>query len=449
MNIFNNLTNQQIDVTFDDGKLCVEESFSIAGILMREDGSVLANTTVNLTGEQTSSQKTDDNGAYNFTGLIQGDYTVSPSKSQYFHDGVNIIDVGLIRIYNRSLDSDKNLSVYQQLAANTRKVLDGGLLTVADETELKRMNTLDIDEFPDYTNSWVFVPQSYSFSDPDRAFEDNHPTSLSFENIAESMTDQNFIAVKLGDINADLNLASPRSNKEVVIGFEDANAASGDSLTVNLLAMGFENIQNMQFTISWDPEIMVFMDWVSTMEALGLEESSFSTRFIEEGKLTFAHSVAPEALNIMDSTLFALKFGLIGEDGQTSALSITGDPLEILVTDNALTPVNVTTTDATVTVGEATTSTRDLDVLSDLVENNRPNPFSQETIIPFQIRNSGEATLNVYSHTGQLIYRMQGSYSPGKHNFLVTGDILGSPGVYYYQVVTEQGHATKSMIYTQ
>ncbi len=445
---FNNLTNQQIDVTFDDGILCVSSSISIAGILTRENGSPLANTTVNLTGEMSASQKTDDNGNYSFNGLVPGDYTVSPTKSQNFHDGVNIIDVGIIRTYNRSLDEDRNLTPYQLLASNTRKVLDGGLLSVADETELKRMNTLDIDEFPDYSNSWVFVPSGYEFSDPKKANLDNHPTNLSYENLEESKVGQDFVAIKMGDINGDLNLAGPRAVKDVSIRFDNAAAPSGDSLTVNLKGTGFENIQNMQFTVSWDPALMVFMGWESTMEELALEESSFSTRFIDEGKLTFAHSVAPGAVSFADTTLFAVKFGMIGNDGQESALSITGDPVEILVTDDQLQPQNVNTESATVTIGMSTTA---VDILNrnEALRPNRPNPFKDFTIIPFTLDNSGPVTLNIYNHTGVNIFRKQGNYSPGQHLIKITADELGTTGLYYYQIVTDRGQATRSMIFIE
>ena len=446
---FNNLTNQQIDVTFDDGKLCVEESFSISGFLVREDGSTLPNTTVNLTGVRNESQKTDVNGMYQFSGLIQGDYTVSPSKSQDYHDGVNIIDVGLIRIYNRSLDEDKSLNPYQQLAANTRTVLDGGLITVADETALKRMNTFDIDEFNDYSNSWVFVPESFEFSDPNKAFLDDHPTSIVFEGLSESMTAQNFVSIKIGDINTDLNLAGPRSQQSVNMKFDDGNASSGDSVTINLNVQGFENIQNLQFTISWDPEIMTYINWIETIEILGLESSSFSTRFIEEGKLTFAHSVAPGAINLEDSTLFALRFMMIGEDGASTNLSLSGDPVEILITDNTFTPVEVTTEDAEISVGETSTST---DLIEDdylVVKSNRPNPFSEATIIPIELKQSGEVILNVYSHTGKLILNQKKFMHAGDHQFMVRGYDLHNPGIYYYEIITDRGYATRAMLYTK
>ena len=442
---FNNLTNQQIDVTFDDGILCVSSSVSISGALTREDGSPLANTTVNLSGEMSASQKTDENGNYSFNGLVPGDYSVSPSKSQNFHDGVNIIDVAMIRSYNRSLDEDRNFTAYQLLASNTRKVLDGGLLTVADETALKRMNTLDIDEWPDYSNSWVFVPQSYEFSDPKKANLDNHPTALSYENLTESMSGQNFIAIKMGDINGDLNLAGPRSVKDVSMQFENTSAPSGDSVFVNLNGAGFENIQNMQFTITWDPTIMEFRGWQSTMEILGLEASSFSTRFVDEGKLTFAHSIAPGAVTFTDSTLFALKFRMIGLDGQTSSLNITGDPLPILVTDNQFQPQNVNTESATVTIGMST-SVGDLINRQDALRPNRPNPFKDFTIIPFVLEESGPITLDIFNHTGVRVFSHNGNYSPGNHQVKVMSSDLGASGLYYYQIVTKNGRSTRPMI---
>ena len=55
-------------------------SYSISGTV---SGAVVSGVTINLTGTSSASTSTDGSGNYTFTGLANGSYTVTPSKSGY------------------------------------------------------------------------------------------------------------------------------------------------------------------------------------------------------------------------------------------------------------------------------------------------------------------------------------------------------------------------------
>ena len=57
-------------------------AYSISGTLT-SGGSALSGVTVNLTGAATQSATTDGNGNYSFSGLLNGAYTITPSKTGY------------------------------------------------------------------------------------------------------------------------------------------------------------------------------------------------------------------------------------------------------------------------------------------------------------------------------------------------------------------------------
>jgi len=57
--------------------------FSISGNLRTPEGSPLSGATISLGGEITNSTTTDSEGNYSFTGLRNGDYTITPSLSGY------------------------------------------------------------------------------------------------------------------------------------------------------------------------------------------------------------------------------------------------------------------------------------------------------------------------------------------------------------------------------
>src|SRR5690606_19363803 len=74
---------------------------------------------------------------------------------------------------------------------------------------------------------------------------------------------------------------------------------------------------------------------------------------------------------------------------------------------------------------------------------NTPNPYTGETVIGFELPESGEAVLTIYDVTGQLIKSVKGEYAAGYNEVWLTSTELGVTGVLYYQLDTDQYTATK------
>jgi hypothetical protein len=135
---------------------------------------------------------------------------------------------------------------------------------------------------------------------------------------------------------------------------------------------------------------------------------------------------------------------VIGGDDQTSSIDLIDDPVEILITDDQLESQDVTVQSGTVIVGMAT-ATVQFD-LNSFIQPNRPNPFSEYTIIPFNLTTRTEITVNVFNNIGRRIIHHKADYAAGNHFFRIDKDHLGEPGIYYYQVITDKLQTTKSMI---
>jgi hypothetical protein len=78
---------------------------------------------------------------------------------------------------------------------------------------------------------------------------------------------------------------------------------------------------------------------------------------------------------------------------------------------------------------------------------NTPNPFNGETVIGFVLPEATEATLTIYDVTGKVVRVIEGSYVQGYNEESVNRDDVGSAGVYYYQLETDNHTATKKMIF--
>ena len=58
--------------------------------------------------------------------------------------------------------------------------------------------------FPN-NNSWRFVPTAFNFPDPSNPFSAPFPESTFYTPILTNIQDQNFVAIKIGDVNGSAN----------------------------------------------------------------------------------------------------------------------------------------------------------------------------------------------------------------------------------------------------
>jgi len=80
---------------------------------------------------------------------------------------------------------------------------------------------------------------------------------------------------------------------------------------------------------------------------------------------------------------------------------------------------------------------------------NYPNPFNPTTQISFQLKQSGLATLKVYSMTGQEVAALVDGYTQaGQHTVMFDGSRLAS-GTYLYTLRAEGVRVTRAMVLTK
>lgn len=79
---------------------------------------------------------------------------------------------------------------------------------------------------------------------------------------------------------------------------------------------------------------------------------------------------------------------------------------------------------------------------------NRPNPFSDHTIIGFTMPVGGEARLRIYDVQGRTLKIIKGHYMSGYHELEVMHSDLKATGVLYYQLDTKDFSRTRRMIIT-
>ena len=80
------------------------------------------------------------------------------------------------------------------------------------------------------------------------------------------------------------------------------------------------------------------------------------------------------------------------------------------------------------------------------LEQNRPNPFQDETVIGFILPASMQATISVYDVTGRVLREVKGDFNKGKNMISFRKDDLGVSGILYYRLQAGEFSATRRMI---
>jgi len=77
---------------------------------------------------------------------------------------------------------------------------------------------------------------------------------------------------------------------------------------------------------------------------------------------------------------------------------------------------------------------------------NQPNPFKNETVIGFNLPESGIAKMKFFDVTGKLLKVVEDDFSEGYNEISITRAEFPSSGVLYYQLETATNSAIKKMI---
>jgi len=395
----------------------------IAGAIINSGGEEVEQVTVSVNGG-TSSMTTDTDGIYRFTLSKGSDYTITPEKNMAPLNGVSTFD--LVLISKHILGIETLDSPYKYIAADVNK---SGSITAFDMVQLRQLILNIIPEFPN-NESWRFVDATYEFSDNPLADDFNEFRSVN--NLNTDMMDNDFIAIKVGDVNenatpSSLALAETRSaNSTMALQVTDRFIEIGQAVKVPVNANSLTDIQGYQFTLNYDGlELMSVEDGIATAENFNTNIRNALTTSWNKTNLT----------NTNNNHLFTLNF-IAKTSGQLSQL------LAISSDFTATEAYDETGALMDIALQYATSST----AIGFELKQNTPNPFHGETVIGFTLANAGPATIKVLDVQGKLLKSIEASYQKGYNEIKLNAKELRTTGVLYYQLEATDFVATKKMI---
>ncbi len=399
----------------------------IAGYVATENGDVMEDVEItidNNTIDYPLSIMTDGDGYYAFDeNIVNNDYMIQGAKNDDYKNGVSTVDIVLIQKHILGLG---NLdSAYKILAADAtgdEKISAQDLLTI------RQLVLGVITEFPN-TGSWMFVDADKTLDYPSPWPLDDH---LMVESLASDMMHEDFIAVKIGDVNNTVILSAKdesdtRSAEMISLQVDDRMVNTGDLVNIQVNADEIEELFGMQFTLQHDGLTLV------NIEGRNLDVNQGNYASLADNLTTFSWNTSQKI--DASGALFNLTFSANTTASLSSLLSITSD----VTSAEAYTTNAYEMNDLELVFGESSTGVFAL-------FQNVPNPAKNNTNISFVLPEAGQASLSIYSITGQVVKQIDAFYAKGKHTITVDADDIPSAGMWFYTLESNNNSATKRMM---
>jgi hypothetical protein len=309
----------------------------IRGSLKTEAGVVLEDATVNIKGEMPASGACPNPGEvevssvdgtdYNYKGCLCGEYgtvTITPVENDNYINGVSTFD--LVLISKHILGIEVLNSPYKMIAADANK---SNSITTFDIVELRKLILGVYTELPNI-GSWRFVDKAYNlpanpFAPP--AF----PETRTLNNVV-SADMQDFVAIKIGDLNGNAVANSKPANRPTTsIAWEMQSAsAKGHTLLVPIRYTGADMLEAIQLGLRFDPDKLKLKGTVIG-EVPGFLPENFNLAEADKGILKANWVLWADALQIKPGqVLFYLNFEVkdaLPEDA-TSLLQLDDNLME-------------------------------------------------------------------------------------------------------------------------
>jgi|GEM_PF-468272 len=404
----------------------------IAGTSVTEAGNGVSEAQVILEAEIAEyplTQMTTEEGGFAFTENPDAiDYSLRVQKNDNHTNGVSTLD--LVLIQRHVVGFQEFDSPYKVIASD---ISNDENVSAIDIVELRKVILGIQDEFSNNT-SWRFIDATQQFSDIGDPFPIDEERDI--DNLSNEMLNEDFIAIKIGDVNASATfnvtgaIAEVRNRENLKFEYEDRFVKAGELVSITLNSTEFKDISGFQLTMEFDGLSY------SGVESKSIDVAEYNVGQIKSDIITMSWSNTTMKTTATDE-LFVIN--VIAEEG-----GYLSDMIKI--SDSVI----------STEIYQGTTYNIkgiELDVRSDrlLVEQiellqNEPNPFKGKTTIAFYLPTKSAITLTITDVSGKLLKIIEGEYEVGNNGVVLLSSELGVSGVLFYTLETEGFSETKKMI---
>ncbi len=227
------------------------------------------------------------------------------------------------------------------------------------------------------------------------------------------------------------------THAQVTISATDHIVEPDEDFTVQIKTSDFEGVIGCQFSVSWNPEVIRLKDagnmnpaLVSTIENFNIDSA------ITQGYIGFVwfHPAITAVTLEEDATLFELEFEVETDQAVTDTIKFGSVPTEIEVASESLETLDVVFESGIIQV----------DGMTDVIERRAaaavelqatPNPFRESTTLQIDVKQAMEATLQVFSPQGSLVYTFPArTFAPGQQMVELPEYLFKQKGAYLVKI---------------
>ncbi len=400
-------------------------TLTVSGTIKTETGATVNKAIVSLSGNSTSSYTTSSNGTYSFSVSSNKNYTITPSKINDVNtnNGVSTLDILLVQqhILNASLLS----SAYKIIAAD---VNNSKSITTLDILYIQSLILSNTTSFPG-NKLWSFVSSDYTFSDPYNPW--GFDSTRAYNSITSNYTNQDFIGVKLGDVNNswDNSINKTSSNKNITFYIEDASGSLGDTIDIKIKLADAIQLLSFQFTLNWDENHLQYLN----LEKNGLDNIQLGESQISDGKLGllwYDKNLTGEEFTDT-STVLTLHFLIKTNSLSNSDLKIDGSMVAEEAIDDAMQPVNIISKNGTLITNGINDEKNSISNISVY-----PNPTNEEVSISYLNKCKQNISIELYNCIGEKILESNNLLDQGIQKFSINNKEIKGAGIYYLSIRT-------------
>ncbi|GJM36319.1 MAG: hypothetical protein DHS20C18_53200 [Saprospiraceae bacterium] len=428
-----NLMQDNVFLAMQHSLICENLNVRLEGNIYTEDGESVSGVYVDLdVPGESFDQTTDATGSFLFQQVpgcnVQ---SLQLSKNDAANNGVTTID--LIFVQKHILGVAPLDSPYEIIAGD---VDNNGQLTTLDLIRMRRVILGVTNEFPNNT-SWRFIAADYEFIDPLNPLDEAFVEVLEFNGLLGANQQQDFIAVKVGDVNSSANLEfdEPLEERnlqpEFVLAVADQKLQKGETYSLDFIAKKSLGVMGYQFGLEFDSQVLSLQQIEPLAPEMGVDNFG---QFNAEGLVTVSWNGNREV--VAGEGLFRLNFQAL-EDVRLKDVLWLNDQRTRAESYNAsldLGPIDLHFDEQAE------------DALALVVNQNQPNPFNDRTTIPFFLPQDDVINLKVIDPAGRLVYQQTANMPQGHHQLELETTGWAASGVLYYQLETTQGTVSKKMV---
>lgn len=396
--------------------------------------------TVNLTGTTVNSMLTTTDGNYSFDVPSGADQTVTPYKNINWRNGGNVNILDVLALHRLSLGIDSYSSTSQEVAADS----DGmNGVNILDVLLAHRISLGIIEEIPTNT-SWRFVDSDLGV--PAAPLTNGFAEGRTYNNITTDIIDADFLGIKVCNIVGASSGAGFMSDdaderdEPLYFSVDNFELITGQDYAVEVKAKDFNHISAYQYNLLLNTEYAQ-LNSVTPGVISNMTLDNFNTLNSAAGVIgTDWYELHPMDV-VNETVLFTLNFTATEGGIQLSEILSIDKENELAFHANGNSEVGDVELEFNTTTAVSPVAENDFALLQ-----NKPNPFSSETIISFVLPENAETTLTIIDVAGKAVFQTKTQAQKGYNELKINANDLPSTGVFHYHLDSEVGAAVRKMV---